>query len=82
MRRLGEAEDGGSSQVGRIPSLPRWAGKTRGASLSSALVVVEVVDISLGAAMEDQWAMEVRWDMEVTVPWEDMEGLEARWVAG
>ena len=82
MRRLGEGEGGASSLVGRIPSLPRWAGKTRGASLSSALVVVEVVDLSLGEAMEDQWATEVRWDMEATVPWEDMEALEVRWVAG
>ena len=73
-----EVEEGGPSNLaGRIPTLLRWDGKTQ-PRLSSALVAVEVADLSLEEATE---ATEDRWltgATEATVPLEDIEGLEVR----
>ena len=78
--RMEVVEGGASNLVGRIPTLPRWVGKTR-VRLSSALVAVEAADLSLEEATEDRWATEDKWltgATGVTVHLEDMEGLEVR----
>ena len=78
--RMEVVEGGASNLVGRIPTLPRWDGKTR-VRLSSALVAVEVADLFLGEDTEDQWAMEARCltrPTGATGLLEDMGGLEAR----